>query len=96
MKIGNRLKKLRKMDVTKEEIKADFIFFMVSSIVSFLVVYLFDIHRSFYPGETIFPPSVVIFKSIWPYVIGTLLGGTIGFFLIKILLLGVKEELDET
>jgi len=83
---------MRKTDVTKHEIKADLIFFLVPAIISLIAVFIFDIHWSFYPGETVFPPSKFIFGSPVPYITGAFIGGVIGFFIIKLFLLGVQEE----
>jgi len=42
------LKKIRKSIITKEEIIADAIFLFISAFISFLLVFFFDIHQSFY------------------------------------------------
>jgi hypothetical protein len=84
------IRKVRKSKVTKDEIIADLIFFSISAVVSFLFIFFFDIHWSFYEAP-IFPLKFV-FQSTTPYIIGSLLGGLIGFFLIKLFLFGLKEE----
>lgn len=85
-----KLRRLRKSDVTKHEIKADIVFFLVPAIISLIAVFIFDIHWSLYPGEVIF--SRFIFNSPVPYIAGAFTGGVIGFFIIKLFLLGVHEE----
>jgi len=84
------LKKLRKETIiTKEEIIADVIFLSVSAFVSFLIVFLFDIHRTFYE----WPMTLkFIFKTPHPYFLFVPIGTIIGFFIIKLILLGFKEE----
>ena len=42
------LKKIRKSEITKEEIIADLIFIFISAFISSAIVFLFDIHQSFY------------------------------------------------
>jgi len=37
----------KKTPITKEEIIADIIFLSISAFISFLIVFLFDIHHSF-------------------------------------------------
>lgn len=83
-------KKIRgKSKVTKREIFADLIFLALSGFVSLVVIFLFDIHRSFYewPIKLSF-----LFKTPGPYVFFGFAGMFLGFFIIKILLLGIKEE----
>ena len=84
------LKKIRKKTIiTKEEIIGDLIFLLVSAFVSFLIVFLFDIHHSFYE----WPMTLkFIFKTSYPYFIFVPIGAIIGFFIIKLILLGFKEE----
>ncbi len=79
---------------TKKEIIADLIFILFSFSLTIILIFIFDVHRSLYPGETLFPPSkfVGIDKSI--YLSGGLIGTITGFVLIKLLLLGIKEELN--
>lgn len=78
--------------VTKREIFSDLIFLSISGIISLLAVVIFNIHWSFYPGNTLFPPSKTVGIGWEIYVIGTLAGAVIGFFIIKLFLIGVKEE----
>jgi hypothetical protein len=84
------LRKIRKSNITKEELIADGIFLFISAVISFLVVLLFDIHHSFYRWP-IFPLEF-IFGTYYPYVIFTFIGTIVGFFIIKIFLFGLKEE----
>jgi hypothetical protein len=81
--------------VTHHEIIADAVFFIIGAFLATLAVFIFDIHWSFYPGNTIFPPNKYIFTSLEPFYIGALVGGVLGIFLIKLLLLGIHEEQEE-
>ncbi len=91
----NAIIKFRGFEVTKRELFADLIFLAVAFLVSFLLLYFFDIHWSFYPGESIFPPSKYVGLSKEIYLIGSLIGAVVGFFIIKLFLLGVKEEVGK-
>jgi hypothetical protein len=83
------LRKIRGGKVTKREVASDAIFLAISAIISLIIIFLFDIHRSFYE----WPPKLqFIFNSPYPYIIFTAIGMFIGFFIIKLLLLGVKEK----
>jgi len=87
-RLRKRLKKIRRSVITKEEIIADGIFLFISFFVSFMIVFLFDIHHSFYE----WPMTLkFIFKTPHPYLLFVPIGTLIGFFLIKLLLLGFKE-----
>jgi H+/Cl- antiporter ClcA len=81
--------KIKRGKISKEEIIADAIFVLISAFISLTVIFLFDIHHSFY--EWPFQLSF-IFNSIYPYIIFTLAGTILGFFMIKLFLLGEKEE----
>lgn len=83
------MRKIRKSKVTKEEIVSDLIFLLASAIMSFIAVFLFDIHHSFYswPIEIDF-----IFTNAYPYLIFVPIGAIVGLLIIKLILLGVKEE----
>lgn len=81
--------------VTHHEIIADAVFFIIGAFLATLAVFIFDIHWSFYPGNTIFPPNKHIFTSPEPYYLGALAGGVLGIFIIKLLLLGIREEDEE-
>lgn len=87
--------RFRGFRITKREIIADAIFLIVGFLVSILLLYLFDIHWSFYPGETIFPPSRYVGLAKYVYFTGSLIGSIIIFFIIKLFLLGVKEEIRQ-
>jgi len=84
------LRKVRKSRVSREEIMADLIFFFIPALLSFLAIFFFDIHQSFYQAP--YYPFNFLLNSPWIYLGGVLLGGMIGFFLIKLFLFGVKEE----
>lgn len=84
------IRKVRKSRITREEIIADAVFFFISAFIAFLAVLFFDTHQSFY-SYPIFPLKFV-FASKTPYIVGTLAGGLVGFFLIKLFLFGLKEE----
>ena len=83
------LKKVRKSVVTKEELIADAIFLAISAFVSFFIIFMFDIHHSFYewPMQLKF-----IFTTPYPYLLFVPIGAIMGFFIIKVILFGVKEE----
>ncbi|MFQ6010104.1 MAG: hypothetical protein ACE5J7_03235 [Candidatus Aenigmatarchaeota archaeon] len=83
------MKKIRKSHITREELVADAIFLFISAFVSFLFVFLFDIHHSFYEWPFTLK---FIFKTYHPYVLFTFIGTIIGFFIIKLLLIGIKKE----
>ncbi|MBU4267206.1 MAG: hypothetical protein KKE96_08285 [Candidatus Altiarchaeota archaeon] len=85
-----RLRRVRKSAITREELIADAIFLFISAFISFTIVFLFDIHRSFYSWP-IFPLRF-IFKTYQPYVLFTLIGTILLFFIIKLLIFGIKEE----
>jgi lysylphosphatidylglycerol synthetase-like protein (DUF2156 family) len=83
------LKKIRKSIVTKEEIIADAVFLFIPALVSFLIVFFFDVHHSFYE----WPMTLkFIFNSPYPYVLFVTIGTILGFFMIKLLLFGIREE----
>ena len=81
--------KIRRGKISKEEIIADAIFILIAAFISLIVTFLFDIHHSFYEWPF---QSSFIFDSIYPYIIFTLAGTILGFFMIKLFLLGEKEE----
>ncbi len=86
------LKKIRKTPIKKEEIKADALFILTPLIISAILLFIFDIHWNFYPGGQLIPPAKHVFTNTSIYLWGSLLGSIIGFFIIKLFLLGVKEE----
>ncbi len=88
-----RIQKLRGTIITKGELLADLIFLFISALISFLVIFLFDIHRSFYE----WPIKIsFIFQTPGPYLLFTFIGTILGFFIIKLFLLGMKEEKETT
>ena len=78
--------------VSKHELIGDALILLVAIVVSGVLVFVFDIHWSFYPGEEILPPSKKVFTTWDPYLIGILVGGIIGFFIIKLLFYAFMEE----
>lgn len=83
------LKRIRKSIITKEELIADSIFLFISAFVSFLMVFLFDIHHSFYEWPITLK---FIFKTYHPYILFIFIGTIVGFLIIKLFLVGIKEE----
>lgn len=83
------LKKIRKSIITKDELIADAIFILIAAFVSFMLVFLFDIHQSFYEWPITLK---FIFKTTEPYLLFVLAGTIIIFFIIKLFLFGIKEE----
>ena len=83
------LKKIRKSIVTKEELIADAVFMFASLIVCALMVFLFDIHHSFYDWPITLK---FIFKTYYPYLLFIPIGTVLGFFIIKLILFGYEEE----
>src|SRR3989344_4096600 len=86
------LLKIRGFGVMKRELIADTIFLFISFVVSLLAIFIFDVHWSFYPGERIFPPSKFVGISNEIYYVFTFGGTIVLFLLIKLFLIGVKEE----
>ena len=80
-------------NVTHKEIVADLIFLSLGVIISWLALFVFDIHWSLYPGETLFPPSKTVGISSSVYLSGIFIGTIAIFFIIKLFLVGVREEL---
>lgn len=85
----------RKTKVTHRELIVDLIFIAVAFCISLAALFIFDIHWSLYPGETIFPPSKFVGISQGTYIAGSLIGTIAGFFIIKLFLLGVKTEIKK-
>ena len=75
--------------INKEEIIDDLIYFSISAFVSLLLVFLFDIHHSFYQPSLF--PLKFIFKSKIPYLIGGVCGGILGLFLIKVFIFALEK-----
>lgn len=86
-----QLKRLgrRKSVITREELSADAIFLFISGFISAVMVFLFDIHQSFYNWPITLK---FLFGTPYPYFIFISIGTFVGFFVIKLLLLGFKEE----
>lgn len=82
----------RGFNVTKRELVADALFFGIAAALSIIGIIIFNIHWSFYPGNTLFPPSKTVGIEPKMYVAGTLIGAIVGFFIIKLFLLGVRVE----
>lgn len=77
----------------RHEITADLLYMLIAMVVSLLVIFIFDIHWSFYPGETVIPPSKWVFGGdLTIYYIGIPLGGLAGFFILKLLFFAMAEE----
>ena len=83
---------IKRPRISKEEIIADILYLLVAMAISGIALYIFDIHWSFYPGNTIFPPNKHIFQEPTIYYIGIPLGGIVGFILLKILFFAFKED----
>lgn len=78
-----------KSKITKEEIFADIVFFCVSGLITFLLIFFFDIHHSFYS----WPFSLeFIFSTLKPYFVLVPIGTIIGFLIIKLLFYALKKE----
>ena len=79
----------RKIRISKDEIVADSIFLAIAALVTFLLIFFFDIHHSFYkwPFELKF-----IFHNIKPYIVFMIIGTSVGFLLIKALLYAFERE----
>ncbi len=84
------IKKIRKSRVNRDEIIADLVFLFISFFSSFVVVFLFDIHRSFYEWP-IFPLKF-IFKTHDPYMYFLPLGTITLFILIKLFIYGIQQD----
>ena len=83
-------RKIRKSRIQKEEIMADFIFFIFSFLIVEGILLVFDLHWNFYQAGNLFEKQIFQDKLI--YLWAGPIGGVIGLFLIKIFLLGLKEE----
>lgn len=77
----------------RHELIADALYILIAAIVSMLAIFVFDIHWSLYPGETIFPPSRRVFGGdLTTYFIGVPAGALVGFFLLKLIFFAFMEE----
>ena len=83
-------RKIRKSKVQKEELIADVVFLLVGFLITELALFIFDFHWNFYQSGSLFEKQIFQDKSV--YLWGGLLGGIIGLLLIKLFLLGVREE----
>lgn len=81
-----------KVILKKEEVIADIIFFVIALIISIIILYIFDIHWNFYPNGNLFPPERYIFNDRKIYFYGGLIGAILIFTIIKVFLIGIKEE----
>ena len=67
----------------------DLLFLIISAAASFAVVFLFDIHKSFYE----WPLTLnYIFKTPYPYLVFVPLGAVLGLAVLKVLTFAVEEE----
>ncbi len=82
--------KLRK--ISKHEIYSDVTLFVAAMLISFGVLYIFDIHWSFYPGNQILPPNKYVFTSSEPYYVGIPIGTIAVFIILKLILFSFIEE----
>ncbi len=82
--------KLRK--ISKHEIYSDITLFIAAVLIATGVIYIFDIHWSFYPGNQILPPSKHIFTTPEPYYIGVPIGTIAIFIILKLILFAFVEE----
>lgn len=89
----DKIIRFRGFEVTRKELISDLIFLLIGFIITLILLYFFDIHWSFYSGETIFPLSKYVGLTKGIYLIGGLIGSILGFFLIKLFLIRVKEEI---
>jgi hypothetical protein len=89
----HRIIKYRRTRVTHRELVVDLIFLAVAFLVSLAALFIFDVHWSLYPGETLFPPSKFVGISSSTYLAGSLIGTIVIFLLLKLFLIGVKEEI---
>lgn len=83
---------IKRPRISREEIIADILYLFVAMLVSAIAIYVFDIHWSFYPGQTIFPPSKYIFQDPTAYFVGVPIGGIIGFLILKLIFFAFMEE----
>jgi hypothetical protein len=76
--------------VTLEEIVDDIIYFSLSAFIGLLMIFIFDIHHSFYQDSLL--PLKFIFKSKEIYLIGGLGSGILGLIWIKFFLFALQEN----
>lgn len=85
----------KKVKIGKNEIIVDLILLLVAMLASAIAIFIFDIHWSFYPGNSIFPPNKYIFTTLTPFYVGIPLGGIVGFILLKLLFYAFMKEEDD-
>ncbi|MFH1520147.1 MAG: hypothetical protein ABID61_00735 [Candidatus Micrarchaeota archaeon] len=83
---------IKRPKISKEELIADLIYILIGAIVAFIAIFIFDIHWSFYPGETVLPPSRHVFQTHDPYYFGIPIGAIVGFFILKLLSFAFMED----
>ncbi len=77
----------------RQAIMADGLILLISLVASALAIFIFDIHWSFYPGNTVFPPNKRVFDDFTPYLFGIPVGGIVLFIIIKAMMyVFLKEE----
>jgi hypothetical protein len=82
---------LKRPKISKHELVADLIFLLVSMFVTFIAIFIFDIHWSFYP-QNIGNGIKSIFQSPTPYLIMVPIGGIVGLFVFKLIFFAFVEE----
>jgi hypothetical protein len=90
----NKKVRLRQTPISEGEIISDFLFFFIAFLISLATLYIFDIHWSMHPGQTLIPPSKYVGIEKEVYVIGSLIGAIAGFMIIKLFLVGIKGQLE--
>jgi hypothetical protein len=83
---------MKRPKISKHEIIADLVFILIGMLAAFIAIFIFDIHWSFYPGNTIFPPNKHIFTTPTPYLVGVPLGGLAGLVVIKLLYYAFAQQ----
>jgi hypothetical protein len=93
-RLRRKVVKYRGFEVTRKEIFSDLIFLIVGLVISLFAMFVFDVHWSFYPGESLFPPSRFVGIGRDVYLTGSLIGMVMVFLIIKLLMLGIKEDIE--
>ena len=83
------VKHIKKPKENFEVIVDNLIFLFITFSLSLTIIFIFDIHHSFY-NENIFPLKF-IFTTSSPYIFGTFIGGIFGFLLIKFFLFALHK-----
>ncbi|OYT42586.1 MAG: hypothetical protein B6U78_00905 [Candidatus Aenigmarchaeota archaeon ex4484_224] len=81
--------RFRKTKISIEEIVDDIIYFLLSAFLGLLVVFIFDIHHSFYKPP--YYPFKFIFNSYEPYLIRFFGAGVLGLIWIKVFLFALER-----